>query len=141
MDKEIKSSRITKYPIGEIVLTPQEMLLLWRRRKQWNQKKAAEHYNVPYVTYNFAESGKAKNFKYKKMNLLPLKDHEKCFILRRRAGKTQEEIATQIGCGVYWLRLQELGKVKAPKLVAHWGIQKQNKRDNKNDSAKNGSLS
>lgn len=120
MAKEIKSLGIAKNNEGELFLAPHESLLLWRRRKQWNQKKAAAYYKVPYVTYNFAETGKAKNFKYKEVDLLPLKDHEKCFIFRRRAEKTQEEIATKIGCGVLWLRLQELGRVPCPKLSLYW---------------------
>lgn len=120
MGKEIKSRAVAKNNKGKLTLSLAEKLLLWRRRKQWNQNEAAKFYGVAYVTYNFAESGKIKDFPYKEVDLLPLLDHEKCFVLRRRSGKMQEEIAAEINCSVYWLRLQELGRVSASKLLTYW---------------------
>ena len=121
MAKETKSNRTAKYSkTEELVLTPSEKLVLWRRRKEWNQKTAAAFYLVPLFTYKFAEMGKSKDFKFKKIELNTLEPHEKCFIWRRRSKKTQEEIAREMGRGRYWVRLQELGRVSSKELFNYW---------------------
>lgn len=123
MEKKIRSRRISKNNFEISSLTPAEILIVWRRRKQWNQKKAAEHYGISHFNYAVAECGKIRKVKLKIPNISPLHDHEKCFILRKRTGKTQEEIAANLGCGKYWLRLQEVGKVSCKKLLTYWMTQ------------------
>lgn len=116
MGKKIRQERAT----AAFPLAFHEKLLLWRRRKNWGQVKAAAHFDVAVFVYKQTEYGRMHGFKPPRINLGPLRKHEKCFIYRKRSGKTQKEIARQVGCSVYWLRLQELGKVPAPMLIAYW---------------------
>jgi DNA-binding XRE family transcriptional regulator len=101
-------------------LTPGEKLLVWRRRKGWDQTRAAKHYKVSIFTLKLAEYGKAKNFPYKPDLEILLEDHEKCFIYRKRSKKTQPQLAREYGCGKFWIQLQEHGKVDCSKLLKWW---------------------
>lgn len=85
----------------------------------WNQLEAADHHNVSLFKYKLAEYDKTKDFLYKqlKFNLEP---YEKCLLFRKRSGKTQSEVSTAMGCGRFWLRLQETGKVPCDKLLDFW---------------------
>lgn len=101
-------------------LTTGEILFIWRRRLGWNQTKASRHHGLSLFKYKMAEYDKLENFKAKILSVSPLQAWEKCLLYRKRAGKTQVEIAKAFGCGRYWLRLQELGKVPCLKLLAFW---------------------
>lgn len=120
MEKKTQSKRITELDSTEIILAPHEALVLWRRRKHWNQSIAASYYKVPVFVYKMTEYGKQVGFKLPKNKLKKIEDNEKCFIYRRRCGNTQEEIAKLVGCGKYWIQLQELGKVPCHKLLKFW---------------------
>ncbi len=119
METKNKRKRITGNLDKE--LTPCEILLLWRRRLDWNQEDAAKYFGVSLFNYKLAEYGKAKSFNYPKLSHpMSLSPWEKCLIYRKRSGKTQKEIATKIGVGRYWLRLQEMGTVPCQKLLNFW---------------------
>lgn len=120
MAEKTKSKRTTENSEETFTLTSSEQLLLWRRRKEWKQGHAAAYYGVSPFIYKITESGRTKGFNIGNLPLGEIKDYEKCLILRRRAKLTQREIANQIGCSVYWLRLQETGCVAAPKLIEYW---------------------
>lgn len=101
-------------------LTLGETLFIWRRRKNWTQLQAAKYYNVSYFRYSLAEYDKVPNFPMKKTIIGQLQDNERCVLYRRRMGKTQSEIASKVGIGKLWLRLQELGQVPCGKLLNWW---------------------
>jgi DNA-binding transcriptional regulator YiaG len=53
-------------------------------------------------------------------DVLPLTANEECYLLRKRSGLTQEQVAEQIGVTRYWLNQIELGKAASDKLEAFW---------------------
>ena len=50
----------------------------------------------------------------------PLANHERCVIMRRRAGTTQQEIADALGCCRRWVQQMELGRVACDDLLWYW---------------------
>jgi hypothetical protein len=46
--------------------------------------------------------------------------HEHCLLLRRRAGYTQDRVATDIGCCRWWMNQMERGLVPCNQLVEYW---------------------
>ena len=104
----------------ELILSPGEQLLIWRKRQKWNQATAAKHFKRSLFHLKLAEYDKIDNFKYPKLDLGELAPHERCLIYRKRSGKTQEEIAPFIGIGRYWLQLQERGVVSCHRLLGYW---------------------
>lgn len=120
MGKQVSGPRTTGNTDKKLILTPGEELLIWRRRKGWNQTEAAEYFDCSVFKLKMAEYGKAKDFSYVKVPKIELMDYEKCVIYRRRAKKTQTKIAKLVGLGREWLRLQELGQVPCDRLLQHW---------------------
>jgi transcriptional regulator with XRE-family HTH domain len=49
-----------------------------------------------------------------------LKAHERCFIMRRRCNKTQQEVAADMGICRYWLNRMELGETDCTDLACYW---------------------
>ncbi len=123
MENKNKRPRTTGITNEELKLTPGEELLIWRKRQDWNQIKAAKHYKVSVFTYKLAEYDKTDKFEYAPIHIYPLEPHEKCLIYRKRSGIKQKDLTLQVGCGVYWLRLQEKGKVSADRLLNWWEMQ------------------
>lgn len=116
MENKIKRQRI-KSSIEE--LTQGEKLVLWRRRKNWDQVKAAKYYKVSYFRYKLCEYDRA-SIDVSHIDLGSLQDHEKCLIYRKRSGKIQTQIAKEFGIGREWLRMQEQGTVPCSKLLTWW---------------------
>jgi hypothetical protein len=55
-----------------------------------------------------------------KEKLDTLTDGEKCFISRRRAGKTIAWVSKRLGCCRYWVSKMEAGQIPAEKLLGLW---------------------
>lgn len=104
-------------------LTPTrgESLLLARRRKGMNQIEAANEYAVHVDKYRDWEADRRTDDQ-PRAHLGQLKPHEVCFILRRRAGKTQREIAAALGVSRLWVIQMEDGKAPVDRLREYWGI-------------------
>lgn len=49
-----------------------------------------------------------------------LRNHERCYLYRRRLSLTQEQVAESMGVSRYWLNCMERGKASADKLIAFW---------------------
>jgi len=98
-----------------------ESLLLWRRRKNLSQVEAAKEYGVHPDRYREWEADK-RTIDQPRRHLGQLKPHEVCFLLRRRAGKTQQEVAAAIGCTRLWVIRMEGGKAPVERLVEYWGF-------------------
>jgi hypothetical protein len=105
------------------VLTPTkgESLLLHRRRKGLNQIEAAKEYDVPVDKYRDWEADRRLDDQPRR-HLGELKPHEVCFLLRRRAGKTQREVAAALGCTRLWVIQMEDGKAPVERLREYWNI-------------------
>ena len=122
MGKEIKVGR-AKSNINKRIafsLSDYENLLLWRRRLDWKQMDAAAHFGVSVFIYKRIELGTAKFPEWKIPKIPKITDYEKCLLWRRRANRTQTQIAVSIGCSKYWIYLQELGKVPCVQLYEYW---------------------
>ena len=47
-------------------------------------------------------------------------ESERCYILRRRLGKTQRQCAAELGISRYWFNQMEQGKAPCDTLVRYW---------------------
>lgn len=101
--------------------TKGESLLLHRRRKNLNQIEAAKEYDVHVDKYRDWEADRRQDDQ-PSQHLGELKPHEVCFLLRRRAGKTQREVAAALGCTRIWLIQMESGNAPVKRLREHWGF-------------------
>ena len=118
MENKTKQQR-TERDISE-TLTNGEILMLWRRRRGWNQIDSANYHGVSIFKLKLAEYDKSKDFKYRNFKLGQLSPHEKCLIYRKRNGITQTQLCQILECSREWLRLQESGIVSCSKLLAFW---------------------
>lgn len=106
--------------MANITLTKGESLLIWRRRLGFNQIQAAGECNVQPDHYRDWEMDKREDAPRRLLG--QLKPHELCLILRRRAGKTQREIASALGCSRLWLIHIENGNAPVERLCDYWGV-------------------
>lgn len=103
-------------------LTPQEMLIIDRRRNGLNQKEAAKKFNVSLTTYSRWERGIVpfnRNI-CNKVRFSQLSAREKCFIYRKRCNMTLWDVAKQLKLSKYYVNLMELGKVDCDVLIWFW---------------------
>lgn len=104
-----------------ITPTRGESLLLGRRRKGLNQLQAAAERNVHVDRYREWEADRrTEDQPFQRLGRL--KPNEVCFILRRRAGRTQREVAEVIGCTRLWVLQMEDGKAPVERLREYWGV-------------------
>lgn len=104
---------------AELKPTRGESLLLERRRKAENQLEAAARYGVHVDTYRAWETDeRPKDVPH--YNAGHLKPHEVCLLRRRRAGKTQREVAAAIGMTRLWVMKMELGEASIDRLKGYW---------------------
>lgn len=105
------------------IVTPTrgESLLLHRRRKGMSQADAAREYGVSPDRYRDWEKDRRLRDQPRR-HLGQLKPHEVCLLLRRRAGKTQREVAADLGCTRLWLVQMENGSAPVDRLREYWGF-------------------
>ena len=104
--------------MSEITPTIGEKLQLYRRRMNRTQREQARIMITPanrYIAWELDQVPGAPD-----ISVDNLEDHEICYLLRRRSGLTQAEVAKQIGRSRLWVQLMELGKVQGAELVAYW---------------------
>ena len=102
----------------EITPTLGEKLQLYRRMREKTQREMAKLMKVPankYIQWELDQKPGAPDIPYAEMD-----DHEICYLLRRRAGMTQAEVAKQIGRSRLWVQLMELGKTSGEELTRYW---------------------
>lgn len=100
-------------------LTNAERFLLDRRRRGENQEEAGERLGTNRSWVYLVEQGVQS---VDKIALGTLKLHEIAFILRRRAGKTQAQIAKKIKYSRESVKLMELGRIDGSPLFNCWGL-------------------
>lgn len=99
--------------------TKGEALLIERRRLRETQMGAAARYRVTPDKYRDWEADRRDDApRPQKLRLQPF---EICYLKRRRAGKMQKEVASQIGVTRLWLMKMEQGEAPADRLVEFWG--------------------
>ena len=113
------TSGIHSIEVGELSL--QETMILYRRRLGISQTQMAALFRVHRETYGRLERGDNIQLKIDRPYLGELQDHEKCLILRRRSGWTQEQCAESMNITRYWFNLMELGKAPCEPLTKFWG--------------------
>lgn len=104
--------------VGE--LTPREKLILHRRRLEFSQEQMAALFGIHRETYGRIERGQIPQTDDVVGDLGGLRDHEKCYILRKRAGRKQIDCAQEMGVTRFWFNQMELGKAPCEPLVEFW---------------------
>lgn len=108
-------------PKTGVTPTRGERLLLARRRAGQNQAEAADALGVSIDTYREWETDvREKEQPHKQLG--ELKPHEICFLMRRRAGKTQRQIAVEMNCTRLWIIQMEAGEAPVDRLREYWGL-------------------
>lgn len=111
-------------------LTAGECLFLNRRREGLNQDEKAEIFRMSRHMYAAIErdeisSNSASCWAIPRSALSlrgGVKDHERCVILRRRAGPShrQRDVATVLGVSRLWINKMETGQEDCTRLLSHW---------------------
>lgn len=100
--------------------TPAEVLFTWRKRRGLNQAEMAAENGVSRVRWCRWETDKEEPAVKLPKNFT-LTDQEKCVLLRRRSGLSQEEIGLKVGASRFWVNQMETAKGVSPeKLVEYW---------------------
>ncbi len=102
-------------------LTVGEKLLIDRLRRGESQVQAAKRLGLgaSRKNYQLFESDTVK-YPAPAPKLSSLKSGEKCRLMRRRCGKTQAEIADDLGISRYWLNQMEVGNADPTALLCYW---------------------
>lgn len=102
-------------------LTDGEKLLIARRRSGESQETIARRHGITRNVYGRIERDDED---FRASIAIPelgeLADDEKCLLLRRRSGLTQEECAEDLGVTRFWFNQMEMGKVSCSELVKFW---------------------
>lgn len=103
-------------------LTDGERLVVHRRRLKERQRASALRLGVSHTRYSRWERGLEDPGQdvVGSIKIGQLKPHEYCFLYRRRAGWTQERVATEMGVCRYWLNRMELGEADCSDLLEFW---------------------
>ena len=98
-------------------------MFVLRRREGRSQVQAAERYLVSRFTYGQWENDKIA-LPDDSLAELPrvchLEFYEICVLYRRRAGRSQREVAADLGYCKWWINQMEHGRVKCDALIWHW---------------------
>lgn len=105
----------------QLILTAGESLLIHRRRNSLGQVEAAKNYGVHADIYRDWEADKRKKDQ-PRYSAGSLKTHEVCYLLRRREGISQRELAGKIGMTRMWVIKMEEGTAPVERLREHWGV-------------------
>lgn len=106
-------------------LSNAEKYLIRRRRLGLTQAEFATDLGVTRKAYNQFEKGYGSNPGLRggvwlHMTLRNLSPEERCLILRRRAQRTQAQVARDIGCSRWWVLQMERGTAPVDTLVEYW---------------------
>lgn len=115
---ERSTTSIHNGKIGE--LSSAEKLILYRRRLEMTQHEMAAIFSIHRETYGRLERGLLKFDEEIVPNLGGIRDHEKCYLLRRRSNKKQSECAQEMDVTRFWFNQMELGKVPCESLIEFW---------------------
>ena len=100
-----------------------ETLRILRRRAGLTQAQEAEARSLPLTAYKDIEDDEPTPWQItgvRKLKLSQLSDAEKCFIYRRRADMTLDDLARQSGFSKFTLCKMEKGSAPIASLLAWW---------------------
>ena len=101
-------------------LTNGELFLLQRRRDQKTQRAAAADNKVTLYCYRRWEDDEDEGTAPTELYFDNLEPYEACFIRRRRAGVSLQDLADQLELSRWWVCKMEYGRANAARLVDHW---------------------
>lgn len=109
--------------MSKLIVTPTrgESLLIRRRRNKLNQVQAAAEYGVHLDVYRDWEADRRVKDQPRKV-LGHLKNHEACFIQRRRTGLSQKQLAERLDCTRLWVNQMENDLAPCDRLVEYWRL-------------------
>lgn len=96
-------------------LTKGERLTVLRRRSGKTQAQAAKVADLTLNAYRERELNEDPDGR--PLRLTPA---EYCFVRRRRAGLTLDELAPKVGVSKWWICQMEKGRAPADRLVSFW---------------------
>lgn len=91
-----------------------------RRRKEETQAQAAMRHGVSQTRYSRWERGLEAERDIPRVAVGRLRPHERCLLYRRRAGRSQAAVATDLGRCKMWVRQMERGEVDCTELTSYW---------------------
>jgi DNA-binding XRE family transcriptional regulator len=107
--------------LGELErLTGPERLLVERRRRGETQAEAAERHGVSQTRYSRWERGLEADGALPTVRVGGLRPHERCLLYRRRAGRSQWQVARDLQRCKMWVRQMERGEVDCSELIGYW---------------------
>ena len=109
-------------PLNVSDLTPGERLTIARRRPGLSQKDAAYGYGVSLSTYRRYEADEYETTAVPYCPLQIVTVPEQCFILRRRKGLSQADVAEKIGRSRWFVNMVEMGEIRPNLVAACFGI-------------------
>lgn len=101
-------------------MTNAECLVISRHRLKENQIQAAERHEVSLDMYSRWERGLDPRSPRPFLIAGELKEHETCFLTRRRAGITQKHVAVEMNYCRWWVNRMERGDAPCHDLTAYW---------------------
>lgn len=103
-----------------VMLTQGQHVTVWRRRQGWTQQETCRHLGVSYRNYLDWEKDRLPCKMLPLMQLGKILPHEKCLIYRLQCGKSQTEIAAEMGFCPYTIRKMEKGLLNPDRLLGYW---------------------
>ncbi len=100
-----------------LTLTAGERLLIDRRRSRLTQREAAKAWDVSRYQYRIWE---VRSEDPPSVELGLIWNHERCYLLRIRAGIEQKDLAVKLGVSRWWLCRMEYGEAPIDALVEWW---------------------
>lgn len=109
-------------------LTAAETFFMDRNRRRLTQAEQAQRIGLSPGAYRALEQGREKPDQRVRaliddiMGGRTLEPHERVLLRRRRAGKLQREVASEIGCCRWWVVRMEKGLEDPTPLLKYWGM-------------------
>lgn len=105
--------------LDKVTPTAGESLVIWRRRENLNQVQAAALKEVHPDIYREWEADKREKDQ-PRYHAGELKPNEACYLLRRRSGKLQRDVAAEMGISRLWVIQMEDGSAPVDRLLEYW---------------------
>ena len=102
-------------------------MLIERRRRRFTQETMGSIYGISRNLYGQIERDQVDISVITRRpveipQITELTRIEAAYLLRRRAGKTQEEVSDTLGISRYWYNRKECGEAPNDDLLDHWDL-------------------
>lgn len=108
--------------MGDVIrLSHAEKLIVLRNRLGLSQRQMAFEEDVSLRRLQRMEAGEAPlTPSLRATSVADLRGHERCLIMRLRAGWTQQRVAQEAGWCRRWVMLMETGRAPCHELISFW---------------------